>query len=94
MHRKYTDSNSKAPQFSDYKKKTEEQEKAKVDISDGAAAATSSASAASAVLAPSEASSVRSAEVLSDYCRTRNRDETQISVSRKPSRSRAWSRNS
>ena len=64
--RRYTDSNSKAPQFSDFKKKTEEQEKAEVDISDGAAAATSSASAASAPLAPLEANSVRSAEVLSD----------------------------
>ena len=64
--RRYTDSNSKAPQFSDFKKKTEEQEKAEVDISDGAAAATSAASAASAPLAPLEANSVRSAEVLSD----------------------------
>ena len=64
--RRYTDSNSKAPQFSDFKKKTEEQEKAEVDISDGATAATSSASAASAALALSEANSVRSAEVLSD----------------------------
>ena len=64
--RRYTDSNSKAPQFSDFKKKTEEQEKAEVDISDGATAATSSASAASAASAPLEASSVRSAEVLSD----------------------------
>ena len=67
--RRYTDSNSKAPQFSDFKKKTEEQEKAEVDISDGATAATSSASAASAAsaaLAPLEANSVRSAEVLSD----------------------------
>ena len=61
--RRYTDSNSKAPQFSDFKKKTEEQEKAEVDISDGATAATS---AASAPLAPLEANSVRSAEVLSD----------------------------
>ena len=65
--RRYTDSNSKAPRFSDFKQEREEkageQEKAGVDISDGAAAATSSASAASAA---SEASSVRSAAVLSD----------------------------
>ena len=65
--RRYTDSNSKAPRFSDFKQEREEeageQEKAGVDISDGAAAATSSASAASEA---SEASSVRSAAVLSD----------------------------
>ena len=62
--RRYTDSNSKAPRFSDFKQEREEkageQEKAGVDISDGAAAATSAASEAS------EASSVRSAAVLSD----------------------------
>jgi len=65
--RRYTDSNSKAPRFSDFKQEREEkageQEKARVDISDGAAAATSSASSASEA---SEASSVRSAAVLSD----------------------------
>jgi len=65
--RRYTDSNSKAPRFSDFKQEREEkageQEKAGVDISDGAAAATSSASEASEA---SEASSVRSAAVLSD----------------------------
>jgi tetratricopeptide (TPR) repeat protein len=62
--RRYTDSNSKAPRFSDFKQEREEkageQEKAGVDILDGAAAATSAASEAS------EASSVRSAAVLSD----------------------------
>ena len=65
--RRYTDSNSKAPRFSDFKQEREEQAgeqgQAGVDISDGAAAATSSASAASEA---SEASSVRSAAVLSD----------------------------
>ena len=65
--RRYTDSNSKAPRFSDFKQEREEkageQGQAGVDISDGAAAATSSASAASEA---SEASSVRSAAVLSD----------------------------
>lgn len=65
--RRYTDSNSKAPRFSDFKQEREEQAgeqgQAGVDISDGAAAATSSASAA---LEASEASSVRSAAVLSD----------------------------
>jgi hypothetical protein len=65
--RRYTDSNSKAPRFSDFKQEREEQAgeqgQAGVDISDGAAAATSSASSASAA---SEASSVRSAAVLSD----------------------------
>ena len=59
--RRYTDSNSKAPRFSDFKQEREEkageQEKAGVDISDGAAAAASEAS---------EARSVKSAAVLSD----------------------------
>lgn len=57
--RRYTDSNSKAPRFSDFKQEREEkageQEKAGVDISDGAAAATSSASAASSASSASAA---------------------------------------
>jgi len=68
--RRYTDSNSKAPRFSDFKQEREEQAgeqgQAGVDISDGAAAATSAASSASSASAASEASSVRSAAVLSD----------------------------